>query len=409
MALTRRTVLASGIGAAAGLALSSGLNPALGAARRPGRAKGLKILILGGTSLTGPQIINAARKNGHTITVFNRGRTEKRKGSVGEDVERLLGDRDPKVGDGLKALEGDRAWDVVVDNSGFYPRHARATAELLSKRAKRYIFVSTISVYQQGMPPNSDESAALATMPDPTSEDMAGGLYYGALKALCEQEVQKIYGEHATIIRPGLIVGPGDDTDRFTYWPVRVSKGGEVLAPHAPTEPVQWIDCRDLGEWIVHVAEQEISGTFNAVGPDGGPTMGKLLDASKAASKSDATFTWVPTEFLGEQGVSPWSDMPCWVPSIEPTLAGMSQTSAAKGVAKGLKFRTIEQTVADTLEWWPKELERRRRVTKEMIETAKKDGKEPPKLGDPEVLRAGIKPEREKSVLAAWKAKQEGK
>ena len=349
---------------------------------------------MGGTSLTGPQIISAARPHRHTITIFNRGRTEKRKGTVGDDVERLLGDRDREVGESLKALEGDRTWDVVVDNSGFYPRHVKATAELFAKRAKQYIFVSTISAYQQGMPVGSDESAKLAEMPDPISEDMAGGLDFGSLKVLCEKAVQEAFGERACIVRPGLIVGPGDDTDRFTYWPVRVSKGGEVLAPHAPTEPVQWVDCRDLGESIVKLAQDGISGVYNAAGRNDGPTIGRLLEASKKASGSDATFTWVSAQFLAAQQVAPWGDMPVWVPSISPESAGLPTMKNDRAVAKGLKFRTIDQTIKDVLEWWSKEVERRKRVTKEMLEQAAKDGKEPPKLGDPEVLRAGIKPER---------------
>ena len=349
---------------------------------------------MGGTSLTGPQIISAARPHRHTITVFNRGRTEKRKGTVGDDVERLLGDRDREVGESLKALEGDRTWNVVIDNSGFYPRHVKATAELFAKRAKQYIFVSTISAYQQGMPVGSDESAKLAEMPDPISEDMAGGLDFGSLKVLCEKAVQEAFGERACIVRPGLIVGPGDDTDRFTYWPVRVSKGGEVLAPHAPTEPVQWVDCRDLGESIVKLAQDGISGVYNAAGRNDGPTIGRLLEASKKASGSDATFTWVSAEFLAAQQVAPWGDMPVWVPSISPESAGLPTMKNDRAVAKGLKFRTIDQTVKDVLEWWSKEVERLKRVTKEMLEQAAKDGKEQPKLGDPEVLRAGIKPER---------------
>lgn len=405
MSVSRREFLASAAYASAILGASGSAVPALGrllSADPP--AKKLNILILGGTSLTGPQMVAYARTRGHKVTVFNRGRTEKRKGSVGDDVERLLGDRDPQKGDGLKALEGDRTWDVVIDTSGYYPRVVRASAELLAKRTKQYIFVSTISVYKDGMPVGSDETATLATMPDPTSEDMAGGRFYGALKVLCEGVVQETYGKNACVVRPGLIVGPADDTDRFTYWPVRVAKGGEVLAPGTPADPIQFIDCRDLGEWCIRLAERGTGGVFNAAGPLPGITIGKLLDACKTASGSDASFSWAPADFLAQQQVSAWSDMPVWVPPGDADSAGMATTKCDRAVAAGLTFRPVEQTVKDILAWWPGEIERRRRVGAEMVEQAKKDGKEPPNLPDPEKLRAGISRDRELKVLEELKA-----
>ncbi|MFN0010580.1 MAG: NAD-dependent epimerase/dehydratase family protein [Phycisphaerales bacterium] len=405
MSVSRRDFLASAVSAAALVGAAGAATPALARLMRADGPK-LNILILGGTSLTGPQMVAYARTRGHKVTVFNRGRTEKRKGSVGDDVERLLGDRDPAKGEGLKALEGDRTWDVVIDTSGYYPRIARASAELLAKRTKQYIFISTISVYKDGMPVGSDETATLATMPDPTSEDMAGGKYYGALKVLCENVVQEVYGKNACIVRPGLIVGPGDDTDRFTYWPVRVAKGGEVLAPNTPADPIQYIDCRDLGEWCIRLAESGTGGVFNAAGPVPGISIGTLLDACKKASGSDATFTWVPSEFLAEKQVAPWGDMPVWVPPGDADSAGMSTTKSGRAVAKGLTFRPVEQTVKDILAWWPGEIERRKRVGAEMVEQAKKDGKEPPNLPDPNLLRAGISRERELKVLEEWKAKK---
>lgn len=385
-------------------------NPAVPPAGGAGKAaKPLKILILGGTGLTGPQMITYARSRGHQITVFNRGKTEARKGSVGDDIERLIGDRDPKVGEGLKALDTKQTWDVVFDNSGFFPRHVRASAELLKDRVKQYVFISTISVYESGMPKGSDETAKLSELEDPNTEDMAGGVNYGGLKALCEKAVVDVFGkERSSILRPHLIVGPGDDTDRFTYWPVRVSQGGEVLAPHAASEPIQMIDVRDLAEWSIRVGEGGVVGYFNVArpaAPASGSTMGELLDACKAAAKSDATFTWVAADFLMGQQVSPWGDMPVWVPS-ESESAGMSTVSSASAIAKGLTFRPLETTVRDTLEWWPKEVERRTRVGKELVAQAEKDGKAPPKLPPAEKLRAGISPEREKTVLAAWQARQ---
>ncbi len=404
MVLTRRGVV--GVIAAAACAVVLGLS-AVGRAEDRGAAapgKPLNILILGGTSLTGPQMVSYARSRGHKVTVFNRGRTEKRKGSVGDDVERLVGDRDPKKDDGLKALEGDRTWDVVIDTSGYYPRVVRASAELLAKRTMQYIFVSTISVYKEGMPVGSDEAAELATMPDPTSENMEGGRYYGALKVLCENVVKEVYGERACIVRPGLIVGPGDDTDRFTYWPVRVSQGGEVLCPGTPSDPVQYIDCRDLGEWCIRLAEAGTGGTFNAAGPVPGITIGRLVDACKKISGSDATFVWGSWEFLQKAQVGPWGDMPVWVPPSEAEMAGMSTTRCDKAVAAGLTFRPVETTVKDILAWWPGELERRKRVTAELTEQAKKEGKEPPQMADPTKIRAGISRDREAKALADLKA-----
>jgi 2'-hydroxyisoflavone reductase len=418
--VTRRDFVRLGLAAgAAGLALPAWArgfdgaprpaNPAIATGAAAGKAsRPLKILILGGTGLTGPQMIAYALPRGHQVTVFNRGRTENRKGSVGDGVERLIGDRDPKVGDGLKALDTKQTWDVVFDNSGFFPRHVRASAELLKDRVGMYVFISTVSVYQQSAVNNTDESAPLVQLADPTTEDMAGGMNYGGLKVECEKAAMEVFGKDRTaVLRPHLIVGPGDDTDRFTYWPVRVSEGGEVLAPHAPSEPTQMIDVRDLAEWAVRVAEDKVTGIFNVARPAvpaPGGTMGELLEACKTQSKSNATFTWVDVEFLTSQGVAPWADMPAWVPSSSEA-AGMSTVSSAAAVAKGLTIRPLETTVKDTLDWWPKEVERRTRVGKELVAQAEKDGKAPPNLPPADRPRAGIKADREKAVLAAWAAR----
>lgn len=404
--LTRRSFLAASATAAALMAWSVPMAIAApgDVGEMPGDHAGLNILILGGTSLTGPNIVATARERGHHVTVFNRGRTEKRKGSVGDDVDRLVGDRDPNKDDGLKALEGDRMWDVVIDTSGFYPRHVRASAELLAKRTKHYIFVSTISVYKDGMPKNSDESAPLNELADPTTEDMAGGLNYGGLKVLCERAVQEVYGQNACIVRPGLIVGPGDDSDRFTYWPIRVAQGGDVLCPGNPADPIQFIDCRDLGAWLVTCAEKHVTGVFNAAGPVPGITIGDLINTCKAQSKSNANLIWASASFLEEQKVSAWADMPVWVPP-DSESGGMTTSRCDKAVAAGLKFRPAADTVRDVLEWWPKEVARRDRVGKELVAQAEKDGKPAPKLPPAEKLRAGISPEREADVIKLLKEK----
>jgi 2'-hydroxyisoflavone reductase len=338
---------------------------------------GLKILILGGTGFLGPAVVEAARPRGHTLTLFNRGKTRP---NLFPDLEKLHGDRDPDKDEGLKALEG-RKWDAVVDTSAYVPRIARASAELLKDSVKHYTFISTCSVYADNSKPGMDETAAVGKVEDEKDEKVTE-TSYGPLKALCEQAVEKAMPGRVATIRPGLIVGPGDPSDRFTYWPVRVARGGEVLAPGSPDDPVQIIDVRDLGEWIVHVIEKNVTGVFNALGPDKPLTIGGLLESCKRTSGSDAKFTWADADFLAAHEVSPWGDMPVWVPP-RGEEAGFSRQSNARAVAKGLKFRPVDATCKDTLEWFRTLPEERQ---------AK--------------LRAGIQPEREKEVLAAWHAKQ---
>jgi 2'-hydroxyisoflavone reductase len=267
----------------------------------------------------------------------------------------------------------------VVDTSGYVPRHVQASAALLAPGAKQYLFVSTISVYADNSKPGADESAAVGTLKDPTVEKVDGETY-GPLKALCEQAAEKAMPGRTTIVRPGLIVGPGDPSDRFTYWPVRVAKGGEVLAPGTPQDPTQFIDVRDLGAWIVLLLEKNRTGVYNATGPKEPLPMGELLASCKRVSGSDATFTWVPATFLEAQQVAPWSDMPVWVPPVDD-MAGFARVGIARATAAGLTFRPVDDTVRDTLAWWRTVPEERR---------AK--------------LRAGLGAAREAEVLAAWRA-----
>lgn len=337
-----------------------------------GSGKGRRILILGGTGFLGPQIVEAAQKRGHTLTLFNRGKTHP---ELFPNVEKLRGDRD---GD-LKSLQGKK-WDAVVDTSGYVPRIVRDSAVLLKDAVQQYVFISTLSVYGDTSKAGMDESTPVATIPDPTVEKVTGETY-GALKALCEQAAEKAMPGRVSVIRPGLIVGPGDPTDRFTYWPVRVARGGEVLAPGSPSDPVQYIDARDLGEWIVEVIEGRTFGVYNAVGPKEELGIGRMLDACNAASGGKATFTWVDAAFLEEEKVAPWSDMPVWVPPVGDG-AGFARTSAAKAIAKGLDFRPIDETVKATLDWFHTLPEDRQAA-----------------------LKSGIKPEREVEVLAAWRAR----
>jgi 2'-hydroxyisoflavone reductase len=301
----------------------------------------MRLLILGGTKFLGRAVVDAALDAGHEVTMFNRGETNP---ELFPDVEKLRGNRD---GD-LVALEG-RQWDVAVDPSGYVPRVVRASAELLRDAVEHYTFVSSVSVYGTFREPGFDESAATEELTDPDTEEVME--HYGALKAACERVVHEIFPERALHVRAGLIVGPHDPTDRFTYWPVRVARGGEVLAPGRPERQVQFVDVRDLADWIVRCAEDRVAGTFNATGPVPPVTMGELLETCRAVSGSDATFTWVDDAFLLANEVGPWMELPLWVPESDPEIASIMAADVSRAVAAGLTFRPVAQTVADTLAW----------------------------------------------------------
>src|SRR3984893_8351923 len=336
--------------------------------------KPLRILILGGTGFTGPYQIRYALGRGHKVTTFNRGKTHP--GDLPKEVEQLIGDRNGNL-DALK----NRQWDVVIDNPTTLPAWVRDAAQILKGNVERYVFTSTISVYgeiKQGV----DESAPLSKYegPDPYKETLdamkaSGFKTYGPLKALSEKEAEKWFPGKALIIRPGLIVGPRDETDRFTYWPVRIDRGGEVLAPGSPSDPVQFIDARDLAEWTIRMAENRETGIYNATGPAKPLGIGGMLDGIKAALKSNATFTWVTEDFLTRQKVEPWSDMPVWTGKEN----GVARAKIDRALSKGLTFRPLAQTARDTLAWF-KSLPQDRQSK----------------------LRAGLTPERETEVLAGW-------
>ena len=340
--------------------------------------KPLRILILGGTGFTGPYQVRYAVDRGHKVTVFNRGKTPH--GELPEAVEQLVGDRNGQL-DALK----DRKWDVVIDNPTMLPVWVRDAAEILKGNVDRYVFISTISVYAEHAAAGKVESAELAKYDgaDPMKETLdtvraSEFKLYGPLKAASEQEAEKWFPGKALVIRPGLIVGPGDQTDRFTYWPVRIDRGGEVLAPGQPADPVQIIDARDIAEWTIRMVENGETGIYNATGPAKPLGMGEMLDGIKSGVKSDAKFTWANAEFLEQQKVAPWSDMPVWIPP-QGEMGGMGRTSIAKALEKGLTFRPLEVTARDTLTWF-----------KSLPEDRQKQ------------LKAGLKPEREKEVLEAW-------
>jgi 2'-hydroxyisoflavone reductase len=379
MSTNRRTFLklSAMAGGSIGLGLLSG-GSAFSAERTTQAAKSLRILILGGTGFTGPFQVRYALSRGHKVTVFNRGRTHP--GELPKAAEQLIGDRNGK----LDALKG-RTWDVVIDNPSTLPVWVRDAAEVLKGNVDRYVFISTISVYSDTSKLGMDENAPLAkyTGADAMKETNAtmranNFALYGPLKALSEAEAEKWFPGKTLVIRPGYIVGPGDESDRFTYWPVRVERGGEVLAPGTPPDPVQIIDSRDLAEWTIRMVEQGTVGSFNAVGPRTKLGVGRMLDVIKQTTKSDARFTWVDTEFLTAQKLV--DDIPIWTPP-HGGEAGYSTMNINKAVSKGLTFRPLSVTTRDTLEWF------RKQPTSRQLK-----------------MRAGIKAEREAEVLAAWHA-----
>lgn len=385
MTLTRRTFLQTTGAAAAAAAL--GLPAKAAPAGAKARPEPLNILVLGGTGFLGPATLEAALARGHKVTMFNRGKTRP---DLFPQVARLQGDRDPAKGEGLKALEeavkaarkeGRKAWDVVIDNGAFYPRLVTASAGLLADSVDRYILISSISAYKEPNPENGDETAPLVTLADPTVETM-GKQYenYGGLKALCEQAAEKAMPGKVAVVRPGFIVGPDDPSGRFTYWPARMDRGGEVAVPGVPDQPVQVIDVRDLGAWLVRLAEDRATGIYNACGPERKLAWGRLLAACVPATSAKPTLTWIPASFLAKQeGV----DFPIWAP-FEGDYKGFHTWSNARALKAGLRFRPIEATAKDTLAWFK---------TQEKLEKGRN------KL-------AGPSPEAEAKLLAAWKATQ---
>jgi 2'-hydroxyisoflavone reductase len=301
----------------------------------------MKILIIGGTRFLGRHLVESALARGHKVTLFNRGKTDP---TLFPQLETILGDREHD----LDKLSG-RVWDAVIDVAGYVPRIVRLSAQGLERSLGLYVFISSVSVYASFSKVGIDESDAVGKIEDESFEEITGESY-GPLKALCEKAVQDIYGERALIVRPGLIVGPNDPTDRFTYWPVRVARGGDVLVPEKPNVPVQIIDVRDLSDFIIKLIEEKASGIYNATGPDSELTLGAMLEACKEVSGSDANFRWASVEFLNQNNIAPWSDMPVWVPDTEED-AGFSRVDISKAINAGLTFRPLEETVRDTIDW----------------------------------------------------------
>ncbi len=423
-ASTRRSFLATTAGLAAGALIMSTAGSAFALpvddAKPAPAGKSLRILILGGTGFLGPAVVEAAKARGHSLTLFNRGKTEKRIGEI-DGVEKLFGNRDPdkhseetddsspkglsQIADAIAA--GTR-WDAIVDTSGYVPRIVRASGELLSKASDQYVFISTISVYANNSIANEDESGAIATTTTPDSEQVTNE-QYGPLKALCEQAAEAAMPGKVTNIRPGFIVGPGDPTDRFIYWPWRAAQGGEMLVPGDASTPVQFIDVRDLAKFVIHCIERKTVGIFNATGPNDktdklltqGEFMTACAAAAKATGKEAATVTYAPWQFIGEQNQP--VNFGILVPNDGET-AGFASRNCAKAIAAGLTFRPPADTCTDALTWWPKEVERRTRVGNKMIEDATAAGRPAPGTIDQlTAMRAGLRPEQEQALLKAFK------
>lgn len=336
---TRREFLALSAGAMA--AYAAGLK-AVEPATKP-----LDILFLGGTGFLGPHQINHALARGHNVTMFNRGSNA---GMYGDRVEELVGNRDNRIDDGLSVLRGDRRWDVVIDNSGYVPRHVRDSVELLKGRCGRYVYVSTVAVYDFDRGEVFPEAAPLAQLDDPSVEEVTGQTY-GPLKAACDRVVQEALGDSATIVRPTYVVGPGDHTDRFTYWVDRVARGGEVLAPGGPDRIAQWVDARDLCPWIVTLAENDTPGIFNAAGPAGTFTREGLMWGLASLTDKPVEFYWPSWELLESSEFN--------APMMRPGDTQVQFVNAAS-MAAGLHYRSLADTAEATLEWWLAQSDERR-------------------------------------------------
>jgi 2'-hydroxyisoflavone reductase len=328
----------------------------------------MNLLVIGGTRFVGRHIVGMALQRGHSVTLFNRGQTGP---ELFPEAEHVRGDRD-----GDLHLLGGRTWDAVVDTCGYVPRVVGASARLLSSAAAHYTFVSSLSVYPDDRTPGQDETAPVGTLADPTIEEVTDETY-GPLKVLCEGEVERFFPGRWLVARCGLIVGPYDATDRFTYWVRRVAGGGEVLAPAPAGYRVQMIDARDLGTWLLDMVEGSRTGVYNVTGPDRVLTLEEVLETSRAVAGSDAAFTWVDSGFLLDAGVEPWTDLPLWLPGDE--YAGFMASDVSKALRSGLRFRPLAETIAETLAW----------------DRGRSGG----------AMKSGLTRERERELLEGWKAR----
>lgn len=374
MSISRRRFLEGAALGAGALALPRGL------AAFPSQTRSLRILVLGGTGFIGPHMVRRALERGHQITLFNRGRSNTH---LFPQVEKLVGDRNGQ----LDALVG-REWDAVIDNSGYYPSHVRQSAELLAGSVNHYLYTSTIDAYRDFRVDGITESYPLGRRPEGAPERPQE--YYGPLKAECEDAVREFFPTNNTRVRPGWIAGPGDNNHLFTYWVMRVVRGGEMLAPGEPSDPMQLTEVRDLANWYVYILERSIMGAYTAVGPV--TNMGAMLADIQAAVGSDTSFTWVDADFLLERDIKPWTNIPLWWPprndwaprSFGGNLGGVGaftiDGSAAR--AQGLTHISMRRMARDTYDWYRETFE-----------------------GWPEDRRPGLTAAREAELLAEWRGR----
>ncbi len=339
----------------------------------------MRLLVLGGTLFLGRHVVDAALARGHTVTAFTRGLTDP---GAFPQIEHLHGDRTRD----LSTLD-DGTWDAVVDTSCYLPRVARLSAETLASHAAHYVFVSSISAYAEPLTPGYDETAPVAQLSDPTDQETFSFERYGALKALCESEVQRAFGADRTlVVRPGLIVGPHDPSNRFTYWVMRIARGGEVAAPGSPDAPTEFIDARDLAAWMVHCAESRVAGVMNASGPASPTTLGDVLRTCVRVSGADARLTWIDEATLLAHHVTPWTEMPLWIPAAD---LAVTDCNTERARSAGLVHRSVEDTVRDTLAFFTEA--ERDPVLAARIERGRK-------------MPTGLSIERERELLDAWRA-----
>lgn len=331
----------------------------------------MRLLMIGGTRFLGRAIVEAAIEQGHTVTLFNRGQSNS---GLFPTLEHLQGDRNSD----LSALHG-RQWDVAIDTCGYIPRHVQATAQLLADAVEHYTFISSISVYNR-FSAGMDESGPLGTLDDPTVEEVTGETY-GPLKVLCEQAAEAVMPGRVLHVRAGLIVGRYDLTDRFSYWPLRVARGGDFVAPDGPDYPVQFIDVRDIAEFTLRMAEARRTGAYNVTGPERRMTLGEVITTSIQVTGTHAKPVWMDTDFLLDNQAQPWMELPMWIPESEDGSHMMSHVSNQKALADGLRFRALDNTISDLLVW---------------AATRPADYQ----------LRAGLPPDKEAALLASWHAKQ---
>ncbi|MCC5824004.1 MAG: NAD-dependent epimerase/dehydratase family protein [Phycisphaerales bacterium] len=394
--MKRRDFMVRASGMAVGAALTPSVLAGMTNAANPREHRKMKILILGGTGQLGPFIVERAVANGHEMTLFNRGRSGP---DLFPDLEHIEGDRYTDLSGLEKAVADGRTWDAVIDTFTYVPKTVTDAMDVLLPAMGQFIVISTVSVYASSNEPNADEDAPLMTV---TDEIAAGiethrevGMHFGAMKARVERAAEQRMPGRVTNIRPGLIVGPRDTTGRYSYWPVRASEGGRMIAPGSGDDFIQIVDVRDLGDFVVHCAERRHFGVFNAVNPAGSRTMRDVIESTRRVADADPEPVWIPAEFLSAHGVRGWQDMPAWISNTAPGYAGFGRRSTDRAVRAGLKTRDLDDTNRATLAYYRDRSEQLRAERgDEFVQGWRRQ------------IRGGLATEKETEVLAAWDARE---